>query len=197
MFQVKNQTKFEIEVERSTFISYLIPVQNEEDVKTALLNLHKEHPKARHICYAYNIEGNYKSSDDGEPKGTAGRPIQEVLVKKQLNNCLLVVVRYFGGILLGAGRLLRTYVESATQVVEHSNLLEEIECMIYEVKIKPSYYDSLRSFCNKYDCMLEKVIFDEYISLEIWSKSDIIDNAISFFNGDIEIKFLNKKKVLK
>ena len=82
MYTINCEYKNEIEVDRSSFISYLIPCNDENDAKNFLVSMRKEHPKARHICYSYCINGNYKSSDDGEPKGTAGRPMQDLLQKK-------------------------------------------------------------------------------------------------------------------
>ena len=84
MFTIDKEYNAEIEVERSSFISYLIPCSTESDAKNILLNIRKNHPKARHVCYSYCIDGTYKSSDDGEPKGTAGRPMQDVLMNLTL-----------------------------------------------------------------------------------------------------------------
>ena len=116
------QTK--IEVEKSKFIGLLFPLNKEEDFKEILKSLQKEHKKARHIVYAYRIGVKSKSNDDGEPKGTAGRPLLELLHKKELNNLVLFVVRYFGGIKLGAGRLLRTYVSAGVEVINSAELIE-------------------------------------------------------------------------
>ena len=87
-----------------------------------LAKIQKEHSKARHVVYAYRIDGKTKSCDDREPKGTAGRPLLELLMKKDLNKVALVVVRYFGGTLLGAGRLLRTYVQSGVNVLKEAGI---------------------------------------------------------------------------
>ena len=110
-----------IEVMKSKFISYLIPFDSVDAFKTRLEEIRKENRKAKHIVYAYSISGKLKSNDDGEPKGTAGRPLLELLMKKELNNVALVVVRYFGGTKLGASRLLRTYVEAGVQVINKLN----------------------------------------------------------------------------
>ena len=90
------------------------------------MELKKEHKKARHVCYAYRVGQKSKSNDDGEPKGTAGRPLLELLHKKELNNIALIVVRYFGGTKLGAGRLLRTYVQSGVNVMNTASFVELI-----------------------------------------------------------------------
>ena len=119
-----NQTYIkQIEVMKSKFIAYLLPLNSEESFKEILANLRKEHKKARHIVYAYRFNVKSKSCDDGEPKGTAGHPLLELLYKKDINNVALLVVRYFGGTLLGAGRLLRTYLQAGVDVVNESELI--------------------------------------------------------------------------
>ena len=119
---VKGNYQQQIEVMKSKFIAYLLPLNNEEEFKPILANLRKEHKKARHIVYAYRVGMKSKSCDDGEPKGTAGHPLLELLYKKDINNVALLVVRYFGGTKLGAGRLLRTYLQAGIDVVNIANL---------------------------------------------------------------------------
>ena len=121
-YTVKENYQTQIEVMKSKFIAYLLPLNKEEEFKLILANLHKEHKKARHIVYAYRVDMKSKSCDDGEPKGTAGHPLLELLYKKDINNVALLVVRYFGGTKLGAGRLLRTYLQAGVDVVNSSNL---------------------------------------------------------------------------
>ncbi len=113
----------EIEVLSSKFIAIFFGVKNKEEFDDKLIDIKKEYKKAKHYCYAYKLETSSKSSDDGEPKGTAGRPMLELLHKKDLVNVGLVVVRYFGGKKLGASRLLRTYVNVANEVINKSELL--------------------------------------------------------------------------
>jgi len=120
---VNQPQQYLIEVMKSKFIAYLLPLNNEEDFKPLLANLRKEHKKARHIVYAYRVGMKSKSSDDGEPKGTAGHPLLELLYKKELTNVALLVVRYFGGTKLGASRLLRTYLQAGVEVINKSDLI--------------------------------------------------------------------------
>ena len=121
---IKQANIKQIEVMKSKFIAYVFPLNNEEEFKTILANLRKEHKKARHIVYAYRYNMKSKSCDDGEPKGTAGHPLLELLYKKDINNIALLVVRYFGGSLLGAGRLLRTYLQAGIEAIDSSELIE-------------------------------------------------------------------------
>ena len=112
------------EVMKSKFIAILFPLDDDSKFKAILEDIKKEYPKAKHYVYAYRVGNKSKSCDDQEPKGTAGRPLLEFLHKKNANNIALVVVRYFGGIQLGAGRLLRTYVASGVNVFNEATLIE-------------------------------------------------------------------------
>lgn len=108
----------EIIIKKSRFLGFYYELTNPEEVQPILENLKKEHKKAKHFPYAYIIQGTAKKSDDKEPNGTAGLPIYTVLERKKLNNALIVVIRYFGGIKLGAGGLFRAYMECASKVIE-------------------------------------------------------------------------------
>lgn len=110
------------EVMGSKFIAILFPLDDDSLFKGILNDIKKEFNKARHYVYAYRVGQKSKSNDDSEPKGTAGRPLLELLHKKDMNNCAIVVVRYFGGTKLGAGKLLRTYVQSGVNVINISEL---------------------------------------------------------------------------
>ena len=111
---------FELEINKSRFIAYKLELTSLDAVKPFLEKLKKEHKKARHVCYAYVYNKEVvseKCSDDGEPGGTAGYPILNVIKKKNLTNVIVAVVRYFGGIKLGAGGLTRAYTKSAAGVL--------------------------------------------------------------------------------
>ena len=110
--------KYEEKIKNSKFIGYLYEVTSLDETKIIIDNLKKEHPKAKHIPYAYKINDYLKRSDDKEPSGTAGNPILNIIIKKNLNNQLIAIVRYFGGTKLGASNLLRTYSDIAKKVSE-------------------------------------------------------------------------------
>ena len=109
----------EIIVKKSRFISYYYEINDFDEIKEILNDLKSEHKKAKHIVYAYKFENTAAKSDDKEPKGTAGLPLYNLLETKNLNNRLIVVVRYFGGTLLGAGLLQRTYRASALEAIKN------------------------------------------------------------------------------
>ena len=108
----------EFEIKKSRFITYLCNLDNIDEVESIVNKIREEHKKARHVVYVYKINNTGKINDDGEPKGTAGMPIFNVIEKNNLNNVLIVVVRYFGGIKLGAGGLFRAYSKSASEIIK-------------------------------------------------------------------------------
>lgn len=108
------------EIKKSKFIAYYYEVNSKEEVNSILEEIKKEHKKARHIPFAYKIGTIAKKTDDKEPNGTAGTPIYNLIDMNHLDNCLLIVVRYFGGIKLGAGGLLRAYSTAAKEVIKIS-----------------------------------------------------------------------------
>lgn len=108
-----------IEIKKSKFIGLCYEISSKEEVEEIINKLKKEHKKARHIPYAYKINNTAKKSDDKEPSNTAGLPIYNILERKELNNHLIAVIRYFGGIKLGAGGLIRAYSETANEATKN------------------------------------------------------------------------------
>lgn len=113
---------------KSKFISYAVPVQTVEDVKTELEKYRKEYYDARHICWAYMLgaeRNEFRSNDDGEPSGTAGKPILGQINSNELTDILILVVRYFGGIKLGTSGLIGSYREAASEAIASSEIIEK------------------------------------------------------------------------
>lgn len=128
MFSVKEIQNFQIEVKKSHFLAFIAPIS---DFKTLHVKLKEEHPKANHIVWALRYLNEYNQivencSDDGEPKGTSGPPILNVMRGSELVDCAILVVRYFGGIKLGTGGLVRAYGSSARELIENSVLSEYV-----------------------------------------------------------------------
>lgn len=123
-FTIKETKSALVEIMKSKFYAYAFPITNVEEFKPLLEKIRKENSKAKHVVYAYKIGNCTKSCDDKEPKGTAGRPILEFLLKKNLTDIAIIVVRYYGGVQLGASRLLRTYLKSAIDVIAKCELIE-------------------------------------------------------------------------
>lgn len=119
MMVMKLLKSAEIIVKKSKFISYYYEIDDLDEIKEILKHLKSEHKKAKHVVYAYKFQNTAGKSDDKEPRGTAGLPLYNLLDSKNLNNKLIVVVRYFGGTLLGAGLLQRTYREVANMAIKN------------------------------------------------------------------------------
>lgn len=113
---------YEYSIKKSKFIAYFYEVEKIDEVKDIMECLKKEHKKARHIPYAYFLDNTAGKSDDKEPSGTAGLPIYNILESNKCKNSLIAVVRYFGGIKLGAGGLLRAYKTAAAEVLKRKEL---------------------------------------------------------------------------
>lgn len=118
---VNKRAQAEIVIKRSRFIGHAVPVESEEEALAFIEAIRKEHSQASHNCYAYMIgqrDEYQKQSDDGEPSGTAGKPILEVLKMRGMKNTAVVVTRYFGGVMLGAGGLVRAYTDGAVAALD-------------------------------------------------------------------------------
>lgn len=157
MKSIQRKSKTCYEKENSKFYTYLIPIENKKEVTEILGDLKKEYKDATHYCYAYILDGVEKCSDDGEPSGTAGIPILNVLKQNQLNHVLCVVIRYFGGTKLGAGGLLRAYSKAVSMGLEKAIFVEKIEG--YKVKITFPY-----EYLKQVDYLLQDIFlsYKEY-----------------------------------
>ena len=121
----------------SKFLAFAYPVCTESEVRTYLETLRTQHPKAVHHCYAYRFgtdRNNYRANDDGEPSGSAGRPILNALYSRDLTNVLVVVVRYFGGTLLGVPGLINAYKTATTAALDQASVVEQTVNETYQVR---------------------------------------------------------------
>ena len=139
MFSIKNNDKYEEIIKYSKFISLIFRVYSKEEVNTILNKIKKEYPNATHYCYGYVIDNDIKSSDDGEPSKTAGIPILNQILNNHLNYTLIIVIRYFGGVKLGAGPLTRAYAKVARNVINKNNIV--ILEKGYNININFNYND--------------------------------------------------------
>lgn len=145
---VKQCSEAEYTVNRSRFIGRCFPVDSEEAALCLLGDIRKKHWDATHNCFAYRIGENAAArfSDDGEPGGTAGKPIMDVLTGRELTNVLCVVTRYFGGILLGAGGLVRAYSKSAADAVAKAGVVSYLPGTVLDIPMDYSRYGALEGF---------------------------------------------------
>lgn len=124
MFTISKNYSNELIIKNSKFITIILNIDDNSDIKNILNMIKKEYPKATHYCYAYILNELKKSSDDKEPSGTAGTPMLNVLEKENIVNVLVVVIRYFGGIKLGSGGLVRAYSKSVREILKNVELIE-------------------------------------------------------------------------
>ena len=128
--------QIEIIIKKSKFITLVFNISSKEEIKNKLEQIRNEYKDATHVCYAYIVNSQEKYDDDGEPSGTAGMPILNILQKENLQNVLCVVVRYFGGIKLGAGGLVRAYAKACKEAIITKTLEKG-----YKIKINFDYND--------------------------------------------------------
>ena len=136
ILQIENDAFVQIEIKKSKFLCFSFAVQSKQQVEEIIAKLKTQHKDATHVCYGYVLSGQEKAFDDGEPQGTAGKPILDCIKRKKLNNTLVVIVRYFGGIKLGAGGLIRAYSNGAKTVLDNSGTKEKTICNKISFKVQ-------------------------------------------------------------
>lgn len=165
---IKNIEQVIIKEKKSKFIGYAYNVENEQEIKEKLETIKIEHSKATHHCYAYKLgldNTNFRANDDGEPTGTAGKPILNQINSLELTNCLVVVVRYFGGIKLGTSGLIDAYKLCTKETLALTEIIEK------DLQIRYQFYSNYNSSIVVYDFLKRhKINFQQ----------DIIDDEIEF-----------------
>ena len=158
---IQDEVINEIEIEKSRFICYLKRINNKEEAEEYIQKIKKLNYKATHNCSCYSLfDPSYqKCSDDGEPQGTAGIPMLDAIKKSNINNIVAVVTRYFGGIKLGAGGLIRAYSNSVSQAIDKSNLLKIKEYSHYEIEFDYNLINIFEKYFNQNNI---KVLNKEY-----------------------------------
>ena len=162
------------EEKRSKFTGRLWHVETAEDAVAKIKEMREKYWDATHNCYAYILrEGNVmRYSDDGEPQGTAGMPILEVLRHENLTDCVCVVTRYFGGILLGAGGLVRAYSHGAKIAVDAASRKLMTTCVLLEMQMDYSFYGKVNYLLPNYVCRVEDTDFGAVVSMKVLFKKD-------------------------
>lgn len=187
-------------IEKSRFITYSARVESEEEAREFLAALRAEHPFATHVCYAFiaDRQGNLQRfSDDGEPQGTAGMPILETLRRKETVFTALAVVRYFGGIKLGAGGLTRAYASAAKEHLDRAEFCEILPCEIWEVSADYSFVDATERLLKKREIAPTGISYDEKVRFVFQvkkSECEALRRALTeLFAGKEEIRTIEKK----
>ena len=147
----------------SKFIGFAYPVQDEHEIKLKLEDLRKRHPKATHHCYAYRLgidKNNFRCNDDGEPNGTAGKPILGQLDSFAITNCLLIVVRYFGGTKLGVSGLIDAYKACAKATLEATTITEQRILAYYKLKCSYENINKIYQIANNSKAIITEQVLD-------------------------------------
>ena len=197
MKEILNNSVFENIVSKSKFIAYSFSVHCTEEIESVLKTLKNNHPNCTHICFAYSLmAGQERAFDDGEPQGTAGRPILDCIKKAGYSNTMVAVVRYFGGIKLGAGGLVRAYSNSASKVLAMSDEKQSTECarMTFCVSLSEG---KLAGKLEKIDGVKKiEVKYLDNINVEMYFEKQNYENIVSLVKNilcrDIDIKLDDK-----
>lgn len=167
---VKKAADDRFEEKKSVFIGYVCRVNSEDEAKAFVASIKTKHKDARHNCWAYMVGENMniqRYSDDGEPQGTAGIPILEVIKKSGITDCAVVVTRYFGGILLGAGGLTRAYTKGASIAIKAAGVVEKVNGFRLGVTLSYDLFGKVQYICGENNWHIENTEYTDEVKLYI------------------------------
>ena len=194
----KEASDFFIE-KKSKFIGYAKPVKTQEEAVEFISEIKSKHWDATHNVYAYVLRENniQRYSDDGEPSGTSGVPVLDVMLKESLVDVCVVATRYFGGTLLGAGGLVRAYSHTSKIALEAAGIITMAQCSIMSAEVDYSFYDRLNILLSDFSAVILNTSFSDKVCVEFSVKENIVDllNAklIDVSNGKYISKFLRNE----
>ena len=194
----KEASDFFIE-KKSKFIGYAKPVKTQEDALEFISKIKSKHWDATHNVYAYVLRENniQRYSDDGEPCGTAGVPVLDVMLKESLVDVCVVATRYFGGTLLGAGGLVRAYSHTSKIALEAAGIITMAQCSIMSAEVDYSFYDRLNILLSDFSAVILNTSFSDKVCVEFSVKENIVDSLnaklIDVSNGKYISKFLRSE----
>lgn len=202
---ISNNIENEITVKKSKFICNLIKIETQQEAEEQIKIIKKKYYDARHNCVAYRVQENdgifEKASDDGEPSGTAGGPMLNILQKNNLCNVLVVVTRYFGGILLGTGGLIRAYSESTLNAIDLADKIEKCIGLEFQVTLDYNNFESFKYYCRKNRINIINIEYTDIIickiQLEEEKKAILVKDFETKNINLMELKFLSKKIINK
>ncbi|WP_442636952.1 YigZ family protein [Rossellomorea marisflavi] len=193
-YTVKGPGENEIVIERSRFIAHVARAETEEEAQAFIADIKKQHWSANHNCSAYMIGENnliQKANDDGEPSGTAGVPMLEVLKKRDLKDTVVVVTRYFGGIKLGAGGLIRAYGKSTSEGLNATGVVERKLMRIMKTKIDYTWLGKVENEVRSSHYQLKEIYYLDAVEVEVYVEEAAKDGFTSWMieltNGQGEI----------
>lgn len=193
MFLTINEQKLEEEIveKKSRFIGTMFYVESEEKAQEILKDIKKQYYDARHNCFAYRIMTENgvveRFSDDGEPSGTAGGPMLNILAKNNLCNVLVVVTRYFGGILLGTGGLVRAYSDATTKVIDSATIANETIGLEVEIEIEYTMLEMFKYYCKKNDINIVDIVYEDNIKCYVEVTNVELENLLDINKNNCKI----------
>ncbi len=193
---IKEEISNTIVIEKSKFICYLKPVFSEDEYKEYLKEIKKKHYDATHVCTGLVLKNIKRSNDDGEPSGTAGMPILNVLEKNKLENTCALVVRYFGGIKLGAGGLIRAYSNATVEALNKAIIVEDVSYPKYQIKVSYEIANKLDNFLNKNTIYLNKE-YGEQVVINYCLNESVDNSKIIEITKGIEPALIGEEIVEK
>lgn len=169
-YTVEQKGNAEYKDRGSRFIACLVPLKSAGDFKENLEQIKKDYPKASHYCFAYRIglDGNqFRSNDDGEPSGTAGKPILNVIESRQLTNVMIIVVRYFGGTLLGVPGLINAYRTAATLVLQTVPVIQKAVERPFRLQFDYTILNPIMTILKQYNCSIEEQQLQLFCTMQV------------------------------
>lgn len=203
MFLTIQEEKLEEEIveKKSKFIATLCYIKNEEQANNLIKDIKKQYHDARHNCFAYRVMTESgvveRFSDDGEPSGTAGGPMLNILGKNNLCNVLVVVTRYFGGILLGTGGLVRAYSDATIKVINSATIARETIGLEVEIEIEYAQLEGFKYYCNKNNIRIVNVVYEDNIKCYVEVTKEELENIVSGGCGILRYEVVESKNIRK
>lgn len=200
-----NETYILVE-KKSKFIANIFHVETREEAENIIKETRKKYPGARHNCYAYSIldkttNNITKSSDDGEPSGTAGIPILNVILNKKIYNVLIIVTRYFGGILLGTGGLVRAYTNSAVEVINNSHIVHLEKGVQLKFSINYNDFSKIKYYFTVNKCNIVNIFYSQFIEIIVDVREkiakEIKDNNCEISSNIFNVVIIGEKYIEK
>lgn len=193
-FTVKGYAVSEFQEKKSTFIGYVKRVASEDEAKEFVNEIKSQHKEATHNVYAYIVgenKGIQRYSDDGEPQGTAGIPVLEVIKKHDLTDVAVVVTRYFGGILLGGGGLIRAYSKGASSAIDEAGVVEKVKGLNLKLILDYDLIGKIQYLCGTNNWHIEDTVYTDKVEISLFCESKDKEEYIKAFieatNGKVMI----------
>lgn len=203
-YTIKETGSYEFTIQKSRFIGHVQRVNSESDAQNFIQNIKKQHHAATHNCSAYVIGENddaQKANDDGEPSGTAGIPMLEVLKKLTLKNTAVVATRYFGGIKLGAGGLIRAYSSITSDTIQHIGMVQGDLMQGFSVTISYPLLGKTENYLRHSSYILHDIQYLEYVNMIVYApvqqSETLQEEIVNLTNNQANIQMLDKKYIEK